>query len=299
MSVYSYEIPHSWYVFSPDYGTTTFGVSGECVDISAGNYDPSGLVDAISAAMPPLTQTISYSPITNKVTFDGGGTIFPLVFYDASGTHFDCSAAPCGGLPGGKLDYNLGWLLGFRQPSYSGSSSYTGEALVDTYGFRYLFLEINDFHNNRLNQSVISMDANRSTFRYPASKRCSTAVAQNPPATTSCGKPPPPWTGPPLTASQVYTRAQIELAQQEGFPDRYLSPVNSDIIARIPVRKTNNYDMLFDNWNNNLEDTAREYFGPVTLKRLHVRLLNDKGFPINLNGMDFSFSLIVKYLYQY
>ena len=44
MSIYSYEIPHSWYVFSPDYGTTTFGVSGECVDITPGNYDPSGLL---------------------------------------------------------------------------------------------------------------------------------------------------------------------------------------------------------------------------------------------------------------
>ena len=49
--VYSYEIPHSWYVFSEDYGTTQFGVSGECIDISAGNYDPSGLVFEIQQAL--------------------------------------------------------------------------------------------------------------------------------------------------------------------------------------------------------------------------------------------------------
>jgi len=48
-----------------------------------------------------------------------------------------------------------------------------------------------------------------------------------------------------------------------------------------------------------MEDTAREYFGPVTLRRLRVRLLNDKGYTIDLNGMDFSFALIIEHLYQY
>ena len=81
--------------------------------------------------------------------------------------------------------------------------------------------------------------------------------------------------------------------------NRYRSPVNSDIIARIPVRKFNNYDILLDSWNSSLEDTAREYFGPITLKRIRVRLLNDKGYVVNLNNMNFSFSLIAEHLYQY
>ena len=75
--------------------------------------------------------------------------------------------------------------------------------------------------------------------------------------------------------------------------------MNSDIIARIPVRKFNNYDILLDSWNSSLEDTAREYFGPVTLKRFRIRLLNDKGYVVNLNNMNFSFSLIAEHLYQY
>ncbi len=73
----------------------------------------------------------------------------------------------------------------------------------------------------------------------------------------------------------------------------------SDILARIPVRKFQHYDILFDNWTSGLAETGREYFGPVTLKRMHVRLLNDKGYVINLNNMNFSFSLIVEHLYQY
>jgi len=43
----------------------------------------------------------------------------------------------------------------------------------------------------------------------------------------------------------------------------------------------------------------RTYFGPTTLKRLRVQLLNDRGYPVNLCGMNFSFSLLVDQLYQY
>ena len=307
MSVYSYEIPHSWYVFSHDYGTASIGVSGECIDISAGNYTPTALIEEISGALFHVFAgpvSISLNPANNKVTIKNiDGNIFPLKFYDPSGQIYDCSRGPCG-TQGAKLDYNLGWLLGFRQPFYTDASGYTGEALIDTYGFRYLFLELNDFNRNRLNQGVISLDAHREAFSYAASKRCSITAASDAARpflddSGSCGKPPPPWAGAPLTANQTYTRAQLVNAQQQGYPDRYLSPVNSDIIARIPVKKINHYDILFDNWNSRLADTAREYFGPVTLKRLRVRLLNDKGYVVNLNNMDFSFSLLVEHLYQY
>ena len=305
LRVYSYEIPHSWYVFSPDYGTTVFGVSHECIDISAGNYSPSELIADISGVLNDKSTGIYISLNTknNKVTIESRTTeTFELVFFDPSGQILDCSRAQCP-TGGAKLDYNLGWLLGFRQPSYSGSSTYTGEALIDTYGFRYLYIELDDFNHNRLNQSVISLDANLDKFSYPASKRCALPAAD--PSSnvvlrsTSCGKPPPTWRGPPLTANQTYSRAQLVNARRAQPVNRYRSPVNSDIIARIPVRKFNNYDILLDSWNSSLEDTAREYFGPVTLKRFRIRLLNDKGYVVNLNNMNFSFSLIAEHLYQY
>ena len=306
LKLYSYEIPHSWYVFDVQYGTTHFSldVSGgggdQCLDISAGNYDPSGLINiintSITSALPLSNILVTYNTANNKVTFtDSSGDDFTLTFYDASGI---CPPSICG-VQGPKLNHNLGWLLGFRKASYSGSSSYESESLIDTYGFRYIFLELNDFNNNRLNQGIVSITDNRDSFSYSAAKRCRLPVTEEPLISSSCGKPPPSWRGPPLTATQTYVRAQLVNAQQQGYPDQYLSPVNSDILARIPVRKFNHYDILFDNWASTLEETSREYFGPVTLKRMHIRLLNDKGYVIDLNGMDFSFSLIAEHLYQY
>jgi len=306
LRVYSYEIPHSWYVFSPDYGTTSFGVSGECINISEGNYNPGELIADISNALYKVFGgdiNISLNAKNNKVTIDSsGGDPFDLVFFDPSGQIPDCSSGQCPTF-GAKLDYNLGWLLGFRQPSYSTKGSYTGESLIDTFGTRYLYIELDDFNRNRLNQSVISLDANLDKFSYSASKRC-TLPAADPSSNVvlrsgSCGKPPPPWQGDPLTATQTYSRTQLINARKRKPINRYRSPVNSDIIARIPVRKLSNYGILLDSWNSSLEDTVRNYFGPVTLKRFRIRLLNDKGYVVNLNNMNFSLSLIAEQLYQY
>ena len=43
----------------------------------------------------------------------------------------------------------------------------------------------------------------------------------------------------------------------------------------------------------------RKYFGPVKLSKFGIRLLNDKGFEVNLNDRDWSFSIIATSLYQY
>ena len=297
MALYSYEIPYSWYVFDDTYGTTSFSVSiggvTTTVTIAAGNYTRADLITTIQTAVTAagLPLTLTYNADNNKVTISGfPATTDMLIFYDTT-------LAPTNEELGAKLDYNLGWLLGFRQPTYSGSTSYLAESLVDTYGFRYLFLEIDDFQGNRLSQNVVSLSNNRDTFKYSAQKRC--APTELPPSTSTCGKPPPAWNGPTLTANQNYVRSQILNAQQTPAPDRYYSPVNSNILARIPVRKVGNYDLLYESWNSSMEDTAREYFGPVTLRRLRVRLLNDKGYTIDLNGMDFSFALLIEHLYQY
>ena len=47
------------------------------------------------------------------------------------------------------------------------------------------------------------------------------------------------------------------------------------------------------------DSDTRTYFGPVNLSKFRIRLLNDKGLILNLNNMDWSFSIIVTQLYQY
>ncbi len=48
-----------------------------------------------------------------------------------------------------------------------------------------------------------------------------------------------------------------------------------------------------------LDARKREYFGPVDVERVRVRLLDDKGTPVDLNGLDWAISITVESLYQY
>jgi hypothetical protein len=66
--------------------------------------------------------------------------------------------------------------------------------------------------------------------------------------------------------------------------------LGNNIIARIPVN-----DSVF---GNKQVQFKRDYFGPVTLERLRIRLLNKFGEVVSLQSNDYSFSLELKELYS-
>ena len=55
----------------------------------------------------------------------------------------------------------------------------------------------------------------------------------------------------------------------------------------------------YTKFGSSLNARKREYFGPVNIERVRVRLLDDKGTPVDLNGLDWAISITVESLYQY
>ncbi len=51
-------------------------------------------------------------------------------------------------------------------------------------------------------------------------------------------------------------------------------------------------------YGGTMQDNKRVYYGPITLSRMHIQLLDDKGNIINLNENDWSFTIICETLYQ-
>ena len=54
-----------------------------------------------------------------------------------------------------KIDNNLGYIIGFREPEYISDDSITSEAVGDTYGTKYFLLHIDDFNQNQMNTNII------------------------------------------------------------------------------------------------------------------------------------------------
>lgn len=67
------------------------------------------------------------------------------------------------------------------------------------------------------------------------------------------------------------------------------SIIGDNILGMIPITASSFY-VNFTN-GGDLIEKRREYFGPVRIQRLKIQLLNQYGEPINLNNMDYSFSL--------
>ena len=82
------------------------------------------------------------------------------------------------------------------------------------------------------------------------------------------------------------TDSIVSTVNRGGFP----SFLGNNIIARIPVNNTIPIDSKLH--------FTRDYFGPVTLERLRIRLLNRFGEVVSLQSNDMSFSLELKELYS-
>jgi hypothetical protein len=74
------------------------------------------------------------------------------------------------------------------------------------------------------------------------------------------------------------------------------SILNSNIIARISI-KGNYFSILMEN-DMSIISEPRKYFGPVDISRIRVRIFDDHGRILEMNGSNYSFSLIFKTLYD-
>ena len=103
-----------------------------------------------------------------------------------------------------------------------------------------------------------------------------------------------------LTKAQKYTAKEISNARINNGPSQYFAPQASNILFRFPVeRLSSNPQAPLIVPNTAGMANGRRYFGPVTIEKLRVRLLDDKGYPVDLHLADISFSLIMERLYQY
>ena len=78
----------------------------------------------------------------------------------------------------------------------------------------------------------------------------------------------------------------------------YTSLLNKSILAKICVDNTHygfGSILTANNFNGYLLTDKRCYNGKVDLQRLKIQLVNELGIPLDLNGLDFSFTLEIEY----
>lgn len=296
-------IPITWYVFSGDYGTNYVDISlngvHQTLSIGEGNYTSTQLVNALNTSATDLSMNIvfSYSEINSKITVENNtGSDIEINWY------YPINDGSCGYAEGQKMDYNLGWLLGFRDRSnlIGDGLSITGTGVLNLKGFDYLFISLDDFVNNKPNQDLITNVKQKNIYKLPKyynkhtmDQDCSGATFPENclPTPSTCGEVPQnPDDRSKLTQKQLYTVDQIKSAMDGIDVDRYGAPTTADLLVKLLVDFSFGDKLMLGDGDLNIIG-EREYFGPVTLRKFKVKLLSKYGHIINLNESDWTFTI--------
>jgi len=374
LSVYSYQIPFSWYVIDNAYGNTCFWihdpVTSQDITISVppGNYSAASFQTQLNTsflnagittpAVPsynlPVNSPTYYNTNNGIITlflYDGSyndptginpsfsiTTSCTIIFYDFTG-YLICNES-CLSKTTHYFNNTLGWIMGYRLPYLNvDPSGNTASSILDLNGTKYLILVIDDYNQNHVNNSLVSITQTSNNLKMPIyyspdiPYTCITpqqrgnnlqeivdgvvlqslfdsqttnaqnglliaAKYQQEYTTTQQVLPSAPRT---LTQPQLYTINEIN--KHNSNMTNYLSkaPTSSDIMGILPVKTSTGIPIgtLLVEFSGSLQDNTRTYFGPVNIDRMNVKLLDDKGNVLNLNGNDWCVTLMCQCLYQY
>lgn len=375
LSVYSYQIPYSWYIIDDAYGNTCFWIYDPTTEqyiniyVDPGNYTAESFQTQLNTSFlqagittpavgPPYdlsaNSPVYYNSNNGIITLFlyGGSYNDPLgvnpsftinettsiIFYDFTG-NLNCREV-CVSKSNHFFNSTLGWIMGYRLPYiYIDPNGNKASSILDLNGTKYLILVIDDYNQNHVNNSLVSISQYSNNLKIPDYYSTDVPYTCVTPAqlgnnlqqlvgesilqsvideqTTNVknglvigGKyqqeyvsrqqvlPSAPRT---LTQSQIYTINEIN--KNNNNLTNYLSkaPTSSDILAILPVKTSTTIPIgsLLVELSGSLQDNVRTYFGPVNIDRMNVKLLDDKGNILNLNGNDWCVTLICECLYQY
>ena len=286
---------------------------------------------------PPHVQTLI--TINGIKFNDPTDTFDPLlnpyfVFFDFSG-RLNCLTNCSSKNP--TINGTLGWLMGFRLPIvpiYLAPGN-TPIAIIDLYGPKYFILVLDDFNQNHINNGLITITEISKKLAMPSyfntsqpyicvsnSSNPLTNLLNNATTAESIATglttdnafglldkinigygqrqvilPSAPRT---LTNAQLYTINEITKNREQNTTFRGKAPTNSDTFALIPIKKGGmSTGDLYVEFGGSMQDNKRIYFGPVSVDRMRIKLVDDRGYTVDLHGAEWCFTIIAELLYQY
>jgi hypothetical protein len=154
------EIPMSFFNISENLGNNAFSIgltaadpSPQIVKLNDGQYDNTTIIVEINRAIlainDPAYRNINITTVQSRLIFntDAGSSYFLNFAVNSTGT-FDKY----------NLKSKLGWMLGFRNQSYTiaANSRLTSDAFIDIAGPRYLYLVVDEFGTSGNQNSFVA-----------------------------------------------------------------------------------------------------------------------------------------------
>ena len=215
-------------------------------------------------------------------------------------------------------DSTLGWILGYREFTVYNLSNYentdgssvisiTADTGISTELFNYFMLCIDDYNQSHLNDGLVTITSRDTEIALPSYALrtnfiCDPATGEkvyNTQSRNDYNK---------LTEKQIQslvskanaTSSENNLTTGNVNSKIYGStPFVSDVFGVIPLKLSgkNNGETIVE-FGGTLQNQERQYFGPVNIQRMSVKLVSDRGNVVDFNNANWSFSLICEQLYK-
>jgi hypothetical protein len=326
---HSAEIPKSWYNIDKKYGTNRFSIYKyntpfdpptqitdiSHIDISSGMYSASTLVTALNDSLSSTNIHVKFEYNTNSMKIDISNS-------DPSGIVIDFynlqTTSGCNKI---KINHNLGTILGFNSLSVNVDANAKKQAdnIINLIHTKYLYVVVDDYNtSNTCNPDTITMVTNYEQYD-PAKKmgyvdsvfidlsdNCSnvnTNYVEN--HAGGCGlsnKPQSKDLLSSLTKAQIFNYSQIKnVKNNNNTSSIYNAPIVKDYLIKIPVGDidfTSRDSLQYINYTNDTESQLfkRVYGNSVNIRKMKIKLLNEFGHVVNLNGVPWSITLIINKL---
>ena len=302
----SISIPYSFYNIEQNQGNNVFIFNNNVINIPDGYYNKTQLINAINIAINENLTTLILNQITGKISIEVNGT---YIFYDPSNPIFN------------NTSYNnsLGWILGCRH--YNNNISeivIENRKILDNIFYipeiKYLVVTLDDYNQNQSNKSLVQLQQNQKSFikpnmyhnenshyyrknscitSYPISKKKPDCIDDlnidnlNDKDLENIK----------LTKKQLYSTASIN-----SYKNEINHTIKQDhipnILAIVPLEYKNqtwSETMLFSDKNSYI----RSYHSPVDIEKLNITIYDDKSNILNLNGQEWSMTLITNHIYKF
>ena len=257
---------------------------------------------------------------------------YSLVFYDVN-TFTQCNYGSHSSAQVTTTDTTLGWKMGFRSNIFynltpenvttntQDSTTYYGNYIANTYTYdaitniatltgdtsvnvnlyNYFLIVLDDYTQNHLNDGLITTtiadtDVPLPSYASKASRKCIIPINKEGVSDTNSYQ-----NRNSLTNAQLYSANQVLNTKMTKYSKNIFSngPFVQDIFGMIPMKTAGlTAGQTYSEFGGTLQIQERVYFGPVNISRMTVRIITDKGNVLDLNNLDWAFSLITEQLYN-
>jgi hypothetical protein len=263
------------------------------------------------------TTNNNYTKIRLNINKKYTANDYELVFYD--NTSFVRCFTGSNSVQNVTWDNTLGWILGYRNYTVYQLSNYDtsgniitllGDTTVSVNLFNYLLIIIDDYNQSHLNDGLTTITGTDNNIPLPSyadrmgyvcnpvTKQLTVASSSAPGSLEASGTNTLNYNK--LTQAKIYSSNQILNSINTPQSNLYSSgPQLTNVFAIVPLKVSSmTPGQVYSDFGGSLQQQMRNYFGPVNLKRLSIKLASDKGTVVDLNNSNWSFSFLVEQIYQ-